>query len=89
MENVKKKRKNEDRLCNYSICSDSLILAVLMCIDVRWLFVCMYFPEDLKQMIIMKILGFFFQKKIIILICLAIIIVILGSMVAGWLGFKR
>lgn len=29
------------------------------------------------------------RKKIIILICLAVIIVILGSMVAGWLGFKR
>lgn len=32
---------------------------------------------------------FLFQKKIIILICLAVIIVILGSMVAGWLGLKR
>ncbi|CAF3654798.1 unnamed protein product [Rotaria sordida] len=29
------------------------------------------------------------RKKIIILICLAVIIIILGSMVAGWFGFKR
>lgn len=29
------------------------------------------------------------RKKIIILICLAIIFVILGSMLAGWLGLKR
>ncbi len=67
--------------------SSSLILAILRSVYVYRLFVCILFSEDLTKKDING--NFCFQKKIIILICLAVIIVILGSMVAGWLGIKR
>ncbi len=51
------------------------------------MFVVPVWSEKKRKRINIKL--FCFQKKIIILICLAVIIVILGSMVAGWLGLKR
>jgi hypothetical protein len=79
-----KERNKKSDICSYFFANIDLVKYLYMII------VCMFVVSALTQKKRMnQYLIICFQKKIIMLICLAVIIVILGSMVAGWLGIKK